>query len=266
MFEISDNKNEKVEVYLQSLESLLSNMTGFLGCYLAGSYPYGYYVEGISDIDIIIIFSIDNFAVQQAKIESHARGFDIETDISLFSTRDIHSNPFSNRIREYVWTAKIANALLCGEDVLANFQLPDKDNLVMMTALKVIDHLKDMRENSLLAYSFDLPDIDDSLKGFITIRNGEPSLKQLGIVATWMASAFLARDFSIYTASKNAAVAEYRKRYSDGEEMFLLLNDCKKKWKYSLPTDKVDLERLKNHCEFVSIKADNFMSEFAINV
>ena len=43
---------DKVKLLLSAISKETHNLHEYIGCYLVGSYVYGHYVEGISDIDI----------------------------------------------------------------------------------------------------------------------------------------------------------------------------------------------------------------------
>ena len=95
-------KNIEVEKYLVDLKTLLVQLDGFLGCYLVGSYPYGYFVEGISDIDVVIVFENDNFKDFENRIEQISKIYKFQVDIHYFSKMRIFEHPNEIDIREIV--------------------------------------------------------------------------------------------------------------------------------------------------------------------
>lgn len=258
-------KNNIVEEYLCDLKILLEQLDGFLGCYLVGSYPYGYYVEGISDIDVVIIFENENFNDFESRIEHLSKNHKVQADVHCFSKCRIFEYPNEIDIREIVWGAKIANTLVCGNDVLSAFQLPDQEAFLEITLKKTIDHMKELRETNLETMPNDFLDVDDTIKPYINIRGSKLSIKQMVITVSWIATCLLAKDYSIRVASKSQAIEEYRKRYSDGEEMYLLLYDCKMKWKYLVPDDKQEVERFKMHCKYLRNKEFELLKIFEYN-
>jgi len=258
-------KNEGVERYLSSLIGLLKNTREVIACYQAGSYPFGYYVEGVSDIDITVIFDTENFEKQIKTIEEYAKTFVQESDLKFISKREIIENPGSNKVRELIWPMKIANTLIYGTDILEEFNLPDQQVFAQITAQNTVDHMNEIRDLCLLYNNpTQYPDIEDNLKRYITLRNGEPSIKQLVNTATWIASTYLARDYGVYTACKNVCVIEYRKRYEDGEMMFAILDDFKNKWGYKLPRTSEDIVQLGEYCKYVRDKALQLIKDFRI--
>lgn len=260
-----EQKNEGVESYLNSLTGLLKNTREVIACYQAGSYPFGYYVEGVSDIDITVIFETEKFGEQIKTIEEHAKTFVQEIDLKFISKREIIEEPGSNKVRELIWPMKIANTLLYGADILAEFKLPDQLAFAQITAQNTLDHMKEIRDLCLLYNNpTQYPDIEDNLKRYIILRNGKPSIKQLVNTATWIASTYLARDYGVYTACKNVCVSEYRTRYDDGEMMFAVLNDCKNRWGYMLPQTSKDIVQLGEYCKYVRNKGLQLINDFRI--
>ncbi|MCL2859098.1 MAG: nucleotidyltransferase domain-containing protein [Oscillospiraceae bacterium] len=254
-------KDEKVEQFFSDFKKMLENTDNFVACYLIGSYAYGTYVDKVSDLDITIIFDGDNFEKQKRNIEKMTNKYDLEIHVCYFSKQYIFKNQNSDDIRN-IWNCKITNYFICGEDILQKFELPNVKDYIKNTLMNTLNEIKELKETNLTNYQDKYLEIKNDIKLYITLRDGKPCTKQAVVVCTMMAATFIAKDFSIYSASKDHAINNYKDRYDDGMYMFEIFDACKYKWKYQVPKAEEDLKIFEEYCKYLTYKKNQLLEKF----
>ena len=99
------------------------NKCEIVSIYLSGSYANHYFLEGVSDLDILLLVSDASDDLIERLLNA-AGEQDVELDLCVLDKSQIYRNPKSIQVRESVMSSKLCGQLVYGDDLLCNWALP----------------------------------------------------------------------------------------------------------------------------------------------
>lgn len=247
---IIDNILNTIKEYFQEIDIVRS-------CYLSGSYANEYNIDGVSDIDVLILCenSLD-LSFAQATFRKNYPNIDFDLNQLLVS--DLFDND-NNLVREFALSSKLCGFCFYGEDLLKNMELPSLDEYKLNTIQQTIHMIENARYGEVNISSLMYPNVNDEFYGYLLVRNGVISTKQIISIYTWIGTSYLALQ-GVYCGCKNDCINQCNKLLNN--DFSNLLNDvyenCRGKWGYVLPHNDEDIEKIKYYCKELLNQERNF--------
>src|SRR5579859_670724 len=246
--------------------------------YLVGSYANGTAVPS-SDVDLRILLRGEGHDQETAHLanaiaELSQRMTRFASSVAILSEQafaayeDVHASV----------QIKLASLLLYGDDLRQSIELPPLPTytrvcvdtaLVYFTQVPLVQMpiltLPRRRTGSLFV-SLDSPDPDGEFYGYDLRRTPEGSayqdLKDLVMSVRDMATAILVHDAGVYVGNKSDYPDLYRAHI--GDRWSTLIHErntvCKQQWKYQIPVDAAERQRLRDLCDQVYHFEHHFLS------
>lgn len=239
------------------------NRCKILSIYASGSYANGYFLEGVSDLDLLLLVNHapDNLTEQLLE-NTESQG--VELDLCILEVSALHNNPNSIQVRESVMSSKLCGRLLFGEDLLKNWILPPMEDYTQRTVEMVFEFIHRAHGTSCNMQNLTCPDPDDPYLGYLVMRNGISSTKQIISLYTWIATARLARYHNIYCGCKKFCLEQGMQYLGSSFSATLqeVYENCRGKWKYTIPKQPEDRKMLKNYCRLLLKFEQDFVDDF----
>ena len=270
-YSVKDKKISRViSTVIQDFENRLPNR--ILGYYLLGSYTDGLAVEG-SDIDIVFLFkdemtsddkrSIKTYLAETPKIDS------IELDIVPVDEKFLYHNTrqWDENIlfREGVVNLKLASAHVYGRDDRDKISLPVIEDYIRVTMHTPYHFLYRARKSfKKTTFPLQYPDSEDEFYGYVTLRGGQESTKQMISIVGWICTALVALRGKEYVGKKSDFVSSYKNHVGGGnvsfvEDLYVL---CRNEWNYVVPKNKEERSKLKYLCEKILAFENDFLEVY----
>lgn len=238
------------------------NLCEILSVYASGSYANGYYSEGISDLDLLIFVDhAPGDLIEQLLKNTHSP---VELDLCVLEVSALYNAPNSIQVRESVMSSKLCGQLLWGKDLLKDWTLPPVEEYTQCTVEMVFEFIHRAHGADCDMQQLTYPDPDDPYCGYLVMRNGALSTKQIISLYTWIATARLARDHQIYCGCKKVCLEQsaLRLERSFTEVLQKVYENCRKNWKYTIPEQSCDQQMLRHYCRTLLKFEQTFVDEF----
>ena len=241
------------------------NHIALLSMYASGSYANGYYLDGISDLDLLLIVDHASEGLTERFLEN-VEPQDTELDLCILEESVLRHNPNSIHVRECVMSSKLCGRLLWGADLLKSWDLPPMEEYTQRTVDMVFEFIRRAHGKSCDMRHLTYPDSDDPYFGYLVMRNGIPSTKQIISLYTWIATAQLAKYHAAYCGCKRDCL-EQAMRFLEGSFASTLqqvYENCRTNWKYTVPVKFEDQLVLRRYCRELLKFEQDFVNEFWI--
>lgn len=218
--------------------------------YLSGSYPNGYFLHGISDLDILILTEERCDEFMRAAVFPRSLPDGTELDVCVIDIPHIAENPYSNDVRESLLSSKLCGKLIYGDDYVADWEMPDIGAYTRSTIGMTEEFIRRARNYKCSLPDISYPDENERYYGYITLRDGKPSTKLLLSLYMWIATAQLGILKSIRCGCKFECI-QYSAQFLSADFSAVVKDvyeHCRNKWGYGVPESEDEQNILKDYC------------------
>lgn len=234
-----------------------------ISVYISGSYANDYSLNGISDLDLLLL--VDNPPKDFLdKVLEAAGPQDVELDLCILAVSDLYEHPDSIAVRESVLSSKLCGLLIYGEDLLKDWQIPPMEEYTQRTVEMVFMFIRRAHGDDCDMMQLQYPDASDPYMGYSVMRNGKPSTKQLISLYTWIATARLADRNGIYCGCKKQCINQSLQHLDAdfSEVLGEVYANCREKWGYKIPDNPQEQIVLAKYCKALLKYEQDFANQY----
>jgi hypothetical protein len=262
-------KNERIDLTLQGVIKLYETVfpERLRAYYLVGSYGENAPTTG-SDVDLFVVFKGSFQGNEEDKFYEVAQACYKITSLDL----ELHAFNEETMYQEGDVFIKSAGSLIFGEDIRSNLSFPTVKNwlrLIMPFTLSFRSMLHP--DKPVFQYPLGYINPEAEFYGYERVKMRDkqgvpniPSTRYLVGIATWQATALLARQTGKLVGRKSDCIKAYREFIGDSwtEPLEKIYYQCRNEWNYFIPENPAQRQEIKELCQQALAFENHFLLSF----